>query len=349
MKRINNIIVSLLVSFAIATSASAGALSVSGSAKATYGTMSGNGANGDNTIGIANELAFGASGELDNGWTWKYQTEIDPSAGAGTADAVTDDSNLNITTPYGTVAICVSECGLSAALNFSADAYTLMSDTGYGEGKVEPRNISSYANMQYHTPSGLLPFGIVGKIAYAPSGSTNVNSSNAQNTAKSATVGNTKMYRIEAAPIDGLAVNISYSESDGGDVSGATDEQKDEGGAIAGKYTTGPFTIGVGKAYSAIRLADGTATDSAESYINTNYSLGYSIGDNMSVSYTKEKSVQDKMTAATVTYDQTTSSVQAAYTMGGMTLAIARADYDNVAYANNMDAVETIVAVTMAF
>ena len=348
MKRINNIIVSLLVSFAIATSASAGALSVSGSAKATYGTMSGE-VNGDNTIGIANELAFGASGELDNGWTWKYQTEIDPSAGAATADAVTDDSNLNITTPYGTVAICVSECGLSAALNFSADAYVLMSDTGYGEGKVEPSNISSYANMQYHTPSGLLPFGIVGKIAYAPSGSTNMNSSNAQNTAKSATVGNTTMYRIEAAPIDGLALNISYSESDGADVAGLTDEQKDEGGAIAGKYTTGPFTIGVGKAYSAIRLADGTATDSAESYINTNYSLGYSIGDNMSVSYTKEKSVQDKMTAATVTYDQTTSSVQAAYTMGGMTLAIARADYDNVGYANNIDAVETIFAVTMAF
>ena len=59
MKRINNIIVSLLASFAIATSASAGALSVSGSAKATYGTVSGQ-ANGDNSIGVANELAFGA-------------------------------------------------------------------------------------------------------------------------------------------------------------------------------------------------------------------------------------------------------------------------------------------------
>jgi len=146
MNRINKIIVSLLVSFAIATAASAGALTVSGSAKATYNTLSGT-ANGDNTLGIANELAFGASGELDNGWTWKYQTEIDPSAGTTSADAVTDDSNLNLTTPYGTVAICVSECGLSAALNFSADAYTLMSDTGYGEGKVEPSNISSYANM----------------------------------------------------------------------------------------------------------------------------------------------------------------------------------------------------------
>jgi len=311
--------------------------------------MSGNGANGDNTIGIANELAFGASGELDNGWTWKYQTEIDPSAGAGSADAVTDDSNLNITTPYGTVAICVSECGLSAALNFSADAYTLMSDTAYGEGKVEPRNISSYANMQYHTPSGLLPFGIVGKIAYAPSGSTNVNSTNAaSNTAKSATIGNTQMYRIEAAPIDGLALNVSYSKADGADVAGLTDEQAEEGGAIAGKYTTGPFTIGVGRAYVSPRIAN-DGGDVAESYINSNYSLGYSIGDNMSVSYTKEKSAQDKATAATVTYDQTTSSIQAAYTMGGMTLAIARADYDNVSYANGVDAVETLVAVTMAF
>ena len=37
----------------------------------------------DNTgkgIGISNELNFTASGELDNGFTWKYHTELDPAA-----------------------------------------------------------------------------------------------------------------------------------------------------------------------------------------------------------------------------------------------------------------------------
>jgi len=347
MNRISKIIVSLLVSFAIATSAFAGALTVSGAAKATYSTVSGK-ANGDNTLGVANELAFGASGELDNGWTWKYQTEIDPSAGTTSADAVTDDSNLNLTTPFGTVAVCASECCLSAALNFSADAYTLMSDTAYGEGKVEPSNISSYANMQYHTPAGLLPLGMVVKAAYAPSGSTFVNSANASNQAVSTTVGATEMYRIEMTPVDGLAVNISYSDTEGSNEAGKTDEQNDEGGAIVGKYTTGPFTIGVGRSYAAIRISN-DGGDVAEAYKNTNISVGYSVNDSLSLSYTKEKSVQEKATAATVTYDQTTSSIQAAYTMGGMTLAIARADYDNVGYALDTDVSETLFAVTMAF
>ena len=42
-------------------------------------------------------------------------------------------------------------------------------------------------------------------------------------------------------------------------------------------------------------------------------------------------------------------SVQVAYSLGGATLSIARADYENVGYANNVDAEETIIAMTFAF
>ena len=42
-------------------------------------------------------------------------------------------------------------------------------------------------------------------------------------------------------------------------------------------------------------------------------------------------------------------SIQLAYSLGGATLSIARADYENVSHVANEDAVETIVAMTFAF
>ena len=51
----------------------------------------------------------------------------------------------------------------------------------------------------------------------------------------------------------------------------------------------------------------------------------------------------------TVTYDVELQSVQAAYSLGGATLSLARANYDNVSYANGDDQTETIIAMTFAF
>jgi len=350
MKNITKIVVSLLASFAIASSAFAGALTVTGTAKATYNTLSGK-ANGANGLGVANELGFAASGELDNGWTWNYAVALDPDTTAAGGNALNDDSKLTLTTGYGTFAVCASDCGLSAAGDFNANAYAWITDTGYAEGKTEPVNISSYMNMQYHTPAGLLPFGIVGKIAYANSGDTSLQSSNANNIARSTTVGATTMYRIEAAPIDGLKVSASFAEQDGAAVAGVTDEQKSESGAIAAKYSAGSFTVGFGKAWIAPRLANGTSAGATtvESYENTNISIGVVVNDNLSISISDETSEPTYMTSSTTAYDQETQSIQAAYTMGGMTLALARTNYDNVSYATGADVTETILSVSMAF
>jgi hypothetical protein len=349
MNKLTKILVSLVASFAISLSAFAGELTVTGAAKATYGTVSGQ-ANGDNGLGVANELTFAASGELDNGWAWTYKVALDPDTTAAGGNALNDDSALTLTTNVGSFAICASDCGLSAALEFSADAYSLMSDTGYGEGKTEPVNISSYMNMQYHTPAGLLPFGIVGKVAYATSGDTSLQSSNASNITPSATVGSTTMYRIESAPIDGLKVNASYAIQDSANAI-TSDEQDSESGAIAAKYAMGNFTIGYGKAWIAPRAANGTTAGATtvEYYENTNYSIGVAVNDQMTISFTDETSEANYLTSTTVGYDVGAQSVQAAYTMGGMTLALARTNYDNVGYASGVDVTETVLAVSMAF
>jgi len=351
MKNITKIIVSLLASFALSLSAIAGELTVTGTAKATYNTLSGK-ASGNNTIGVSNELGFGASGELENGWTWSYALALDPAETAAGGAALNDDASLTVTTPYGNFAVCAHACGLNASLDFGANAYAVITDTAYAEGKAEPANIDSYSNMQYHTPAGLLPLGIVAKIGYATSGDTSLYSSNRNNIARSTTVGATTMYNVSATPIDGLKISSSFAEQDGAVVLGKTDSQKSESGAISAKYSMGNFTVGLGKAYIAPRIALASAATGAttvESYENTNISIGFAVNENLSVSFSDESSEPTYLTSATKGYDQDTQSIQAAYTMGGMTLAIARTNYDNVGYVNNADVTETLVAVTMAF
>lgn len=350
MNKLSKIIVSLMTSFALSFSAFAGELTVTGTAKVTYSTLGGD-VTGDNTIGIANELGFAASGELDNGYTWDYAMALDPDATAAGGNALNDDTSLGITTPYGVVKFCASTCGLGAHGAFSQNAYAWITDTGYGEGKTEPVNISTYSNMQYHTPADLLPFSTVFKAAYAPSGSTVLASANGSNTAKSATIANSQQYRITTVPVEGLEVNASFTEQDGGDVSGATDEQKSESGTVVVEYAVGSFSFGAGKSWIAPQIAGvtGSGATTVEYYKNTDISVAFAVNDDLSVSYSQEKSDREMATSTTVTYENKAKSLQAAYTMGGMTLAIARTDYENVAYANSVDATETIVGLTMAF
>jgi len=146
-----NILKSLVVfaSLIAFSSANAGTLEVSGTAKATYvisGGASTSAANNEGkAIGITNELAFTGSGELDNGWTWKYQVELDDTA-ASTFTA-TDDTRLELTTPYGTFAAYNTEGGLSVKYGYSAAAYGAGTDNGNSGSMQYGTAIDSYNNL----------------------------------------------------------------------------------------------------------------------------------------------------------------------------------------------------------
>ena len=78
MKKIIAILSVVLFSFGVAK---AGELTVTGSAKASYAVTSSDGTAASNDsakgLGIENEFTLGASGELDNGFTWSYAVDID--------------------------------------------------------------------------------------------------------------------------------------------------------------------------------------------------------------------------------------------------------------------------------
>ena len=351
------IIKTLLVSIAslsLMFSVNAGELTVSGSAKATYNMVSG--AEGDNGIGVTNELNFTASGEMDNGYTWKYSMELDPSTSGTNADttgsapgqAINDDTQISLTmNDLGTVKVCVSECGNNKKYAWDQSSYTSMSDTGYSEGIIYPGDAGGYASVQYHTPE--LPFGMTASVAYGQqkkdgqSGNATVASGNS-----------IEEYSLVIKPpmLDGLTLSGSAYEINDFDDGLTNEDQLEEGGAYAVSYSSGNFSVGYGKSFKApeiLTTARALGATTVEYYENTGYSLGYAVNDALSVSYTREESEANYMTSSTTNYDIEMDSVQIAYSLGGATLSLARADYENVGYANNRDAEETIIAMSFAF
>ena len=161
MKKIIAMLSVVLFSFGVAK---AGELSVTGSAKASYVITSSDGtAAVQHTapkLGIENEFTLGASGELDNGYTWSYAVDID----AVESGATNDDAKLTLSTPQGTIGIFLGEGGLGVDNAGSQSVIARPSDTSYAEAMTDTFDIDGYDNIQYHTPAGLLPYGLTARL-----------------------------------------------------------------------------------------------------------------------------------------------------------------------------------------
>jgi hypothetical protein len=359
MKNIMKIIVALFTSISLISSVNAGELTVTGNAKATYNIISGGsvGATAAKSIGVANEMEFGAAGELDNGWSWKYNIGFDP--GETTNNGGVDDSSLTLTTNFGTLGVFVSEGGLDVDNAASQSVYGRPSDIGLATGMSDGPAISSFNNLQYHLPAGLLPFGTTFKAAYATGQQGTFNDANKSGSAAVDGFGDTaEQYQITTSPIEGLKISADYYRESGAKFV----VQEYEAGSIAATYAMGPAKFGISRTLRAplIKSVSATTTvinnastaggnaDSARLYTSNKYSVAFNVNESLSVSYEMEKSERELIANAAES-DIEASAIQAAYTMGGMTLAVSHGKTDNVGYTANNDAEQTLFAVTMAF
>ena len=348
------------------TVANAGDLTITGNAKASYSIASSDASAGSlnrgKGLGVSNEFTLSASGELDNGYSWSYAQDID-----GTTTQ--DDAKLTLTMgSLGTVGVFVSEGGLDTDNSASQSVLSRPSDTSYNEGMFDTFDLSGMNTLQYHMPADLLPFGIVGKVAYAPSSSSaaSINdhkasgATNAGTFTESSDVGNTATnpfaqtsamgksathYQVKMAPVDGLNLGIDYVDYDG--VVGAL-AQSPESGSYYATYAFGPATVGYSKSYTAFAIG-AAAQDNTESLENSKYSIAFNVNDDLSISYENETSNPDNQTAATANLEMEASGIQAAYTMGGMTMAISQNSFENANYTANKDVKDTVFSVAMAF
>jgi len=359
MKNIIKTLIVMLTSISLFSTANAGELGVSGTAKATYNIQSGQ-SNAGKGLGITNELNFTATGELDNGYTWSYSMELDPGATAvsgntdteSTQSAQNDDTKLTLSTPYGTVGVFISEGGLDVEDAASQSVYGRPTDIGdASSGTGDNYTIDAYNNIQLHTPAGLLPFDMQIKLAHAPDLETygSGNNTGSTQTRSASDLGRSATeYQVKLTPFEGAKIGASYMEFQDSGI--AKEAQTGESGAAFVTYARGPISVGFSHAMKAPQTGDNdqTSTTNVEFYEQNNYSIAYSVNDDISVSYELEKDEANWNNDANNT-TQRSQAIQAAYTMGGMTIALSRGEIDDAGWVAAKEVKQTLIAVTMAF
>ena len=347
MKNISKLLVGILFSALVMAPSYAGELAVSGGATATYATNGDDDSAGKN-LGISNEIDFTASGELDNGYTWKYQVQLD---GTSTAN---DDTRLELGTDMGTVGFYVSEGGMSAELHgvgALGPGFDYVSPTSFETGY----DVDGYSNIQYHLPADMLPFGIGLKVGYVPnmSATTMLSAKESDSTITSEATGrNLTMGQLSVAPIDGLSITGGVAQTSN-ETGVAVSTEEGISANINAKYTMGPISVGYAEGGYQPAVASGELTYYESKFLG----IQFDVNDQLSLSYHIDESdknartaVADGATAGTKTVTgMEQKSYQLAYTTGGATIGIAQVEVSNSDYTAGKDEAQTVFSLGISF
>ena len=341
MKTLKNIAYSILASVFVFANANAGELSVTGSAKATYVILSVDGSATDDDagkgLGMSNEFTLGASGELDNGWTWSTNIDID-------ADTTQDDSSIVLGMGgLGSLKINISDGGLQKNFSSMQSVYGASVDNGEGGTYTDSPDTGAMNTFRYTTPSGL-PYDISASIQYAPSSGENATASGNTGGTLDTFNEDAMEYAISAVPMEGLEIGASYYDPDS-----SLTGQEEEGGAA---YITYDFAdIGLSLGYGISKYAVGlepNTTNEGEDYDNRMMSVAFNVNPDLSISLERIESEKNFETSAS-DVEMEIDSIQAAYTIAGMTLSLANEEYDNHDYTSGNKMKETTFAMSIAF
>jgi outer membrane protein OmpU len=281
-------------------------MSVSGAASISFDdTNRGKGDRG-NGFYMGDSLKFNASGDTDGGIGVAVYYEIDAGA--------LDDHNLKLTGDFGSLTF--DGHGGSSAMgavddktpNAYEEAWDIIDTDGTGTaGSPTVINGSGGGDGMwiYNSPN---MGGAVLTVAY-------------RNHVAAAAESMTD-FAIAVSPegMDGLTLGIASSNNTIG-----ANVDSDETTMYA-TYATGGFTLGV----QASDLDHTTATSDQESIA---YGVTYAVNDDMSIGY----SYHELETELTTDGDQKSTGISASYTMGGMTLAGASNEVENMGGAITAD------------
>tara|TARA_B100001123_G_scaffold403996_1_gene493006 strand:- start:352 stop:1368 length:1017 start_codon:yes stop_codon:yes gene_type:complete len=322
----------------VATSAYAGAVTVSGTANLTYTANSGQedtqgadeadvGHDGSRW-GLNKSLSFSGSGELDNGWTVSVsQTLKDGSStGLGMTIDMGDMGSLNYEADTGARGI-----GKIKDMMPTADE-----DVGNGidvDGTSTSGGLSgtvSGGTQGFHyskTVSDMIEVG----VGYAPK--SQAGGANGAVSGTGAGASNVSGF-VKIDPMDGLEVGFGVGEAKTG-TAGDNSKTDDHMTAYA-TYVWGSITVGY--QYSEIETVGSTADDE-----QTRWGVLYALNDEVSISY------QNHTNEDTTATDEEASGWSASYTSGGITFKAHRNTADDVGNAVSNESEHTEVGVTFAF
>ena len=298
----------------VSVSASAGELSVSGSASINaegYSAPASTGLNGGTTFSMGNAITLSGSGELDNGMTVSLSYELDEGANAaGTATSLFDNHSVTVSSDAMGTLVFSGHGGSTAAssINTTAagDLYDLF-DGAQGDLGVSGVAISESSagnnSFFYTTPSVM--DGVSLFASYTPQAAVAAQSAGS--------VG----YGLTYTGVEGLTASFATNDINGGSAGANGDVD-----VISLSYAMGPITA----SYSNNDFDVGTAADDQET---SAFAISYTLSDNLSVTYGQETIEQTAVT------DAEYNKISASYTAGGMTISASMAEGDNIGQGTN--------------
>jgi len=292
MNKISKVGVSALCgSLAAISAASAGSLDVTGTATATWTSLS-NQVTG-NPIGMNTGLTFKGSGELDGGQTFSVTM-------AHTDKATWSSSNITLNTnSLGKFVLSSAEGGqgIGGYDDNMPRAWEEVWDTGIATQANFQKGVGSSTNISWTSPSVL---GSSVQIAYAPDndGVQNANKGVSGSASNSFGAGWDIVLDFGA----GRPVNffVGASETQQTDKKQSDKDLKDLGGdheeAVVGmQFSFGPVQAGAQVSAERLRTQSRNATNY---YGNSSWGVAFNVNDNLSISYSEARHLQTKTSKA---------------------------------------------------
>ena len=310
-----------------AVTAHAGEMSVSGSANVTY--VTGETDNAAQAIGTDKDVKFSGSGELDNGFTFSVFTNMTDAFAVSSSATVLNMGSL------GSIGV---GSGGGTNINGAYDeaiptAYEENSDAG-GQGAAN--YVGSYADgngVTYIFPAmEMMGATITGGLDYSFQGGSD-SPADGGSVARSSTWGNAYGVGLTVA-YDALSVGAFVSERENKNITADTTVEDEFTGSWNVKYSAGPVSIGYSEFYIGSGLSDdGAATTTAKTVGTSSgifdgdmFSIAFNVNDDLSISYSEMTATHDSQmnvansTAERADVDEKHESLQAAYSMGAMSV-----------------------------
>ena len=337
MNNLKKIGLSALAGSMAVTSAQAFDASVSVESQAVYSTAQGNEsgaseASNGKGIGVDTDIAFSGSGELDMGWTVSVSHVLD------TAEAVTN-SSTQMAVGMGSLGTFQFNQDGGASSNSIDDvlpkAYEEPWDPGMGtnEGNIFGSAVNQ-GSVSYKTPAFELPMGVTASLTadYDPQAGVAAPTPGAVG----ADGASGEAFTIKLAHESGLTLG-------GGNMKvGNTAARVGESAATGyAKYSNGGLTVGYQEFYYDAP-SEGADTD------GDGMAIAYTAGD-VTISYSVMNEQTNAIGATAALQEEEISAFQAAYSMGGMTLAASMYETDNIEGVAGQKYEETELSVSFAF
>ena len=300
----------------VATSVSAGEMSVSGGASiAMQHATDGDGANAGKKFQMGNQLTFTGGGTLDNGLDVSLSFIIDQG------DNDTDGTGGQGTSPFDSHKVSIGNDtlgtftfhgeGADSAENamhnvITGDLYDNDMGATAGSESSAGDNTMTYYNSSLYD-------GLTVGASYTPRGGNSDSEGDGLHSSATA-------WSLQYDGVEGLSVGYASGENT------ATKGSEADVDTYFISYAYGPVTVG----YGATEYDSENAGTDADRDLTT-YEIAYTLTDSISISYGVETLETPNKTSDV---DQEVTGIKASYTAGGMTLGIAQVDAENVGFSN---------------